>query len=198
MPTSKTKQPSPLRRGFKADAERIALEYRQLLGLKKHDPLPAQQLADHLHVRILVPSEIPGITLDVLDPLLIKGKDCWSAAIYLRNEKKYIIHNPTHAPCRQESNLMHELAHAHCNHPIGDLETAVAACMLPLRKIDDEHEAEAECLGACLQLPKEALFHYHNILKKTTAEISRMFNACKPMVEFRLRMSGVLKIGSWK
>jgi IrrE N-terminal-like domain len=190
-----TKPASPLKRGFKTHAETIAGQFRKELSLLERDPLPAHKLAEHLGVRILLPMDIPGITSDILDILVYgPGKDNWSAAIYQKNGKKYIIHNPTHSTCRQESNLMHELAHAACDHQLEGLESALAGCVLPLRKYNDVQEAEAECLGAILQLPQKALFHYHHILKKTPDEISEAFNASKKMVNFRLSTSGVTKI----
>ncbi|MBE2290039.1 MAG: ImmA/IrrE family metallo-endopeptidase [Chitinophagaceae bacterium] len=194
MATS-TKLVSPLKRGFKTNAEKIAGQYRRELGLKEYDPMPAIQLAKHLSVRIMVPTEIPGMTEDIIDVLINgPGKGNWSAAIYQKNSKKYIIHNPTHSICRQESNLMHELAHAACEHELEGLESALSGCLLPLRKYNEVQEAEAECLGAVLHLPQKALFHYHHILKKTPDEISQSFNASKEMVRFRLGTSGVTKI----
>lgn len=193
MPTSGTNS-TPLKRGFKADAERKSLFYREQLRLKKHDPLPASMLADHLKIRILTPAEIPGITSDVLELLLNNGRDKWSAAIFIRNSNKYIIHNTTHSLLRQESNLMHEIAHSICEHELMELETPIGNCVLPLRRYSKAQEAEAECLGACLQLPQPALFHYYHILKKSPDEISSIFNASRKMVNYRLSISGVKKI----
>jgi Zn-dependent peptidase ImmA (M78 family) len=195
MQTSKTKPDSPLRRGFKSDAEKIAGQYREAIGLKEHVPLPAHELAKHLGIRILTPLDIPGITNEILDVLVNgSGKNNWSAAIYQKNSKKYIIHNPTHSEVRRESNLMHELAHAVCGHELLGLETAIAECIIPLRKYDEAQEAEAEWLGAVLHLPQKALFHYHHILKKTPDEICAEFKASKEMFRFRMGKSGVTKI----
>ncbi|MBN8675442.1 MAG: ImmA/IrrE family metallo-endopeptidase [Chitinophagales bacterium] len=155
--------------------------------------MPATELAKHLNIKIITPSEIPGIPDDLLE-LLHKGRDLWSAAIFSRAEKKYIIHNPLHSPARQESNLMHELAHAICEHQLMELETALTSCVIPLRKYDIVQEAEAECLGACLQLPQKALFHYYHILKKNNSEISNIFTASSEMVRYRLSITGVLRI----
>jgi hypothetical protein len=198
MPTSKTKTkpPSLLRHGFKAEAERVAVDYRKKLDLQPHDPLPAAMLADHLKVRILIPQDIPGITSELLDVLLGKGSYIWSAAIYQRNDKTYVIHNPTHSPARQESNLMHELAHAHLKHELSSLQTAIKGLLIPLRKYDNVQEAEAECLGGCLQLPKDALMHHTFARNKTADQIAEQFNASLEMVNFRVRMSGVSKIQS--
>jgi hypothetical protein len=196
MPTSKSNAAGKtlLKRGFKADAERKAVAFRAELGLKPHDPLPATLLADHLQIRILTPEQIPGITDGITQVLLGTGKDYWSAAIFVKNEKKFIIHNPTHSQARQESKLMHEIAHAVCEHRLSELETALENCIIPLRKYDPIQEAEAECLGACLQLPQPALFYYYHILKKTQPQISESFLASPDMVKYRLSISGVTKI----
>lgn len=197
MPTPKEiTKPSPtLRRGFKSEAEKTAIRYRSELGIAEYLPLPASLLAQHLDVSILTPNEIKGITEDLLNLLLVgPGKDKWSAAIFIKSDKKYIIHNPTHSLARQESNLMHELAHASCNHILCELESALSGLIIPLRKYDHVQEAEAEHLGSCLQLPQKALYHYHHNLKKSVDEIAAEFNASKQMVNFRLRMSGVLKM----
>lgn len=158
-------------------------------------PLPAAKLAEHLGISIISPYEIKGISNDLLDLLLTgAGKDKWSAAIFVKESRKHIIHNPTHSLARQESNLMHELAHASCNHELCELEAALSGFVVPLRKYDYVQEAEAEHLGGCLQLPQKALYHYHHVLKKSVDEIADEFTASKQMVNFRLRMSGVLKM----
>lgn len=197
MPASKTspKQPQRFKHGFKAEAERISLECRKELGLKDYSPLSAVALANHLKVKILTPTDIPGITDSILQELLYgEGRERWSAAIFSKNDKKYIIHNPTHSKYRQESDLMHELAHAIKKHPLHNLETALTNCIIPLRKYDEEQEAEAEWLGGCLQLPKSALFYYHHVLGKNKKEISASFNASEEMVRYRLSVTGVTRI----
>jgi hypothetical protein len=196
MPTLKTELPHAkpiLRRGFKKFAEETAIEYRRLVGIKESAPLPALKLADHLNIQILTPSDIPGITPDILH-CLQECKDNWSAAIFIKNKKKYIIHNPAHSLARQESNLMHELAHAICEHELSELETALNGQIIPLRHYNEVQEAEAECLGGVLQLPQRALFYYHHILKKKIEEIASIFNASVEMTRYRLNISGVLRI----
>lgn len=201
MPTPKgiSKSSPSLRRGFKTEAEKIAIRYRSELGIAQHSPLPAAKLAEHLGISIITPAEIVGMDDTLLNLLLVgPGKDKWSAAIFIKNGKKYIIHNPTHSLARQESNLMHELAHASCEHDLCELESALSGFTIPLRKYDHTQEAEAEHLGGCLQLPQKALYHYHHNLKKSVDQIATEFNASKQMVNFRLRMSGVLKMGRRK
>jgi hypothetical protein len=196
MPKEITKPSPTMRRGFKSEAEKTALRYRSELGIAEYLPLPAAKLANHLGISIITPTEIKGIDDDLLNLLLVgPGKDKWSAAIFLKHNRKHIIHNPTHSLARQESNLMHELAHASCDHILCEMEAALSGLVIPLRKYDQVQEAEAEYLGGCLQLPQKALYHYHHVLKKSVDEIAAEFNASKQMVNFRLRMSGVLKMG---
>ena len=180
-----------MKRGFKAEAERHAAFYRNELLLKERDPLPARDLAVHLKITLMTPSEIPGITDELLDVLLITGKNNWSAAILKCGEKEFIIYNPTHSPYRQESDIMHEIAHSICKHEFNELETTVAGGIIPLRKYNKDQEDEAEWLGACLQLPRTALFYYYKIKKLKVPEISQLFNASEKMVNYRLGISGV-------
>jgi hypothetical protein len=183
-----------LKRGFKAQAERHAAHYRNELGIKDHAPLPARELAEYLKVSLLTPADIPGIDDELLRLLLVDGKDVWSAAIYRKEEREYIIHNPTHSLFRQESDLMHELALAICKHDLNDLETAIMGCVIPLRKYDQDQEDEAEWLGSCLQLPQKALVHHFIYKKMNESSISQLFTASEQMVRYRIGVSGVKTI----
>jgi Zn-dependent peptidase ImmA (M78 family) len=183
-----------LKRGFKAEAERLAAHYRKELGINEHAPLAARQLAEHMDILLLTPADIPGIDDEILRTLLVKGKDFWSAAIYRKEDREFIIYNPTHSLPRQESDLMHELAHAICKHELSDLESAIMGCIIPLRKYDEDVELEAEWLGACLQLPKKALLHHHIYKKVDVQGISSLFTASEKMVRYRIGISGVQAI----
>jgi len=180
-----------LKRGFKAEAEKLASYYRKLLGRKDYDPLPARFLAAELKIKLLTPQDIPGIDKELLHQLLVVGKDAWSAAIYRKEEKEFIIYNPTHSSFRQESDLMHELAHAICKHELNDLATAILDCVIPLRKYKEDQEEEAGWLGACLQLPQKALIHHYIFKKMNEDNISNLFNASAKMVDYRISISGV-------
>jgi Zn-dependent peptidase ImmA (M78 family) len=195
MTTSTKRRPETvLRRGFKAEAERIAIAMREEIGLSAHDALPAAALAKHLEIRIMTPDEIPGMDSQLRKTLLEDYKGNWSAGIYIKNNRKYILHNPTHSSARQESNLMHELAHALCGHELKELATVLTNCIIPLRDYDVVQEAEAECLGGCLQLPQKALIHHVHYKKKDHSEIAQLFNASIKMVSFRISTTGINNI----
>ncbi|MBB6001433.1 ImmA/IrrE family metallo-endopeptidase [Arcicella rosea] len=136
---------------FKQWAENKSLELRLQNGLKSYDYISAQQLANYLGVKIFTPNEIPRMSLDVFDSI----KNNWSANTLICGDKYYIIHNNTHSPQRQQSNLMHEMAHIILKH---SPEQLISANGLLLRHINEQNEKEAEWLGGCLQLPRQLLF----------------------------------------
>lgn len=178
-----------MRRGFKSWAEEAALTQRQALGLGNEAPLPARVLADHLDAVIVELSEIPGVPQEVVHHLLVVDRDSWSAATIVRNGCIVIVHNTTHSVRRQESNLMHELAHILCKHRPSHM---VQSGSLPfaLRTFDKEQEEEAGWLGGCLQLPRPALL-WSIQRGMTEKEMVEHFGASGDLVKYRRRMTGV-------
>ena len=114
----------------------------------------------------------------------------WSALTMITESgTRIIIHNITHSPERQQSNLMHELAHIICKHEmplIGNLNGK----SLPVRHYNEEHEAEAEWLGGNLQITRAGLL-WALKRKMSTKEIQAYYTASAEMVTFRINTTGV-------
>lgn len=182
-----------MRRGFKTWAERISREQRQELALGIHAPLPAHRLAAHLDHVVIVPSDIPDLPQTV-DAALYADGSSWSA-LSLPMREPVVILNPTHSPARQESDLMHELAHFLCGH---EPEGMAKIGALVLRSYNSEQEEEAAWLGACLQLPREALVR---AIKRgiSTAQIADYFGASEQLVRWRRAQTGVdIQLQHWQ
>lgn len=180
------------KRGFKKWADEKAIELRKELNLYASSPLCAFKLCSHLGIPILNPNQISGLKNEHLNVLLTTGASHWSAAtIPLPNGRFIIIHNTTHSPARQQSNLMHELAHIICEHKIEESKCHSFLSAL-LRNHNEVQENEAEWLGACLQLPRPALFYS---LKKqmSVEEIANHYNASMEMVNYRISITGIEK-----
>lgn len=178
------------KRGFKKWTDEKVIEIRKELGLYASSPLCAFQLCNHLNIPILEPSDVQGMSQEHLDVLLNSGVSDWSAAtIPLPNEKFIIIHNPNHSEGRQQSNLMHELAHIICKHKVSQskLQTGLTGF---LRNLDEQQENEAEWFGSCLQLPRPALLYS---LKKnmTIDNMASHYNCSTEMVQYRINITGV-------
>lgn len=178
-----------MQRGFKTRAERMAVEARVLVGLHETAPLPANRLAKALGVVVMGPEKIPGMPESLATRMLFEFASNWSAVTIPMEGQTLIIHNTTHIPARQESDVMHELAHLLCRHkparidPPGKLPWAS-------RSYDPEQEEQAACLGGCLQIPRAGLASA--ILQNLDdLAIAARFGASLKMVRFRRNSSGV-------
>jgi len=175
--------------GFKAQSERMSLEYRKQLGLLPNQALPARTLAAHLKARLHTPKDYPGLSQEQLAILCGNTDGKFSALTFPVGGIPIIIYNPSHSPARQESDIMHELAHVACDHkpPPANVYPGLAVVM---RRYDKEQEDEANYLGACLQIPRQGLMA--EVKKgKSNAEIADHFGASVAMVVLRMNMTAV-------
>ncbi|SKB64047.1 ImmA/IrrE family metallo-endopeptidase [Daejeonella lutea] len=179
-----------LKRGFKAKADRISSGYRTNLGLADYSPLCAFALAEHLSIPVFKASEF----FTQSDQLLrMQAEDFGWSALTMKtlSGKTIIIHNPYSSIARQQSDVMHELAHIICEH---SFETSEVGFSIPIgmRTFNEVYEEEAKCLGACLQITRSGLLWG---LKKNMSnlQLANHFNASVEMVNYRIRMTGVLK-----
>lgn len=176
--------------GFKAKAQRLAIEYREQLSISKFDPLDAFDLAEHLGVPILSVDEFEG---EISDEQVNRLRDTNKfSAMWLPNSdgEKIIVHNSYHSAKRQQSNLMHELAHLILRHEIS--EEAARLCFLyRLHYFNKEQELEAKFFGSCLQITTPGLLWA--IKRKTIEQISDYYTASVEMVQYRINSIGVLK-----
>jgi Zn-dependent peptidase ImmA (M78 family) len=112
-------------RGFKTDAERIATQIRRELRLGDRDALRPIELAKHLAVPVHTLTQAarhcakPG----ALDFFRRIDPDCFSAITVFRGSRRIIVHNDSHHPHRQASNLAHELSHCLLGHEPEELVT---------------------------------------------------------------------------
>ena len=167
---------------FRQRCETMATEARSALGLRAFDQLSAEVLARHLEAVLHTPEQIPGIPAAQVALLLASGQ--WSAAVISRSPLQILL-NPRHAPARQESNLMHELAHVLLEHDMIDFNPRTG---LPQRRQKDEDEATY--LGGCLQIPRRGLLW--TIQKgMTVSQVAIHFGASEAMVTFRCNVTGL-------
>lgn len=181
-----------LRRGFKSWAEQQAISFRESLNIHPCAPLPAARLAQHLDVPIIDPNQVPNMSDEHLKQLLETDQWSWSGVTVVYADLMLIIKNSSHPPGRQQSDVMHELSHVICKHAAARV---IQHPQLPLaqREYDATQEKEASWLGACLQLPRPALF-WASKRGMTHADAAEHFGATEEMVSYRRRISGVDKI----
>lgn len=160
--------------------EEIATTQRSQLNYKAFEQLPARVLAQYFQATIFTAETVPNAEPEQVK--ILCNSDNWSAGIICK-KPLIIVHNSRHAPTRQESNLMHELAHVILKHKMVGYEPKTG---LPLRRQQDEDEAVY--LGGCLQIPKRGLL-WAVQKKMTIAQIALHFNASEDMVKFRINVT---------
>lgn len=185
MAKSKTHLP----RGFKAEAERISEKLRKELGLSIFSPLNAFDLAKHLEIPVcpfsdfLSENEVTGFTHENIYNDL--------SALWMSNcdGDPIILYNPYHSTYRQQSDIMHEMAHILRQHTISD-EIKRLCLLFNLRPFDKIQEEEAQYLGGCLQITRAGLLW---ALKKNLSveQISGYYCASVEMVRYRINCTGV-------
>lgn len=179
-----------LKRGFKAKAERLSAEFRTKMSIHPYEPLCAFKLAEHLNIRIYNATEFLSLP-DEINKL--SNEDFgWSAlTMVTRANNRIIIHNPYHSKARQQSDIMHELAHVICEHK-HSLSKYDFNIPLGMRDFDELQEEEAICLGSTLQIARPGLL-WAVEQNYTVEQIANYFNSSIEMATYRLRISGVVK-----
>jgi len=151
-------------------------------------PLSPFVLARELRVEVIDPSALRELSEDVRRRLLGEHSDTWSA-ITVPGKCPLIVYNPRHSTARQNSDLMHELAHILLGHkpPMIFMDPNHD---LVLRSHDQTQEEEANWLAGCLLLPREVLLH----IKKTDLSDGHAcgdYGVSEKMLSYRMNVSGV-------
>jgi Zn-dependent peptidase ImmA (M78 family) len=89
---------------------------------------------------------------------------------------------------------MHELSHVICEHETPD-NRRIDGIEILLRNYNEQQEKEAEWLGGCLQLPRDALL-WHIKRNHNVTDLSELFSASETMVKYRIYFTGVKRQAS--
>ena len=185
-----------MKRGFKAEAERISLEIRAELTLELDERLDALELAQHLAIPVYTlrqaarvsPGSLFFAYFSTVDP------DVFSAAtIFEDRYKRLIVHNEHHHPNRQASNLSHEISHSLLEHEPAALINADGQ-----RYWSAEVEGEANWLGAALLVPRDGALQ---MVKAglTIEEIAIKYGVSEALCRWRINDSGIAQqVRRWK
>lgn len=177
-------------RGFKAEAERTALELRSELRIGVSGKLEPLRLAEHLQVPVLSIEDIRYANRAALEHFLHgRGREEFSAAaLHVGRYRRIILVNPAHSDARQASNLCHELAHVILGHdsegPVGDDGT---------RNWDHRQEDEADWMGGCLLIPAQAA-EASARRGEDDAMVASRFGVSLSMATMRMNTTGARRI----
>lgn len=179
-----------LRRGFKSWCETTSVNYRNALGIDLDQALDPKQLASYLGILVWRPEDVPGLSEEKLRQLTVKDPDGWDAVTLLVNGSRLTIINSADPQTRQNNSVAHELAHIILDHKPGRIDVSEQGLLL-LNTFDKEQEEEANWLAGAILVPREGLLMVYRQLRNAAAT-ARQFEVSSKLVNWRLRMTGVL------
>lgn len=183
-----------LKRSVRDWCENEGIHWRRVLNLYAYDPLPSRRLAQHLKIAVISPTQVPGIDEQTLLCLLREDAGWSGITLPIGDGKHLILYNPTHAPTRHESDIMHELSHLLFGHqPIRLRQMAEGFAVREYRAND---EKEAAYLGGCLQITARGL-DWAFQRGMTHNEIAEHFGASLQLVRYRCNMTGRKPVPGW-
>jgi Zn-dependent peptidase ImmA (M78 family) len=180
------------RRGFKTWCENASRGFRRDLRLPLVSHLDPQDLARHLEILVWTPHDVARRTdFDQrhLDQLLVNDSSSWSAVTLVLRSQKLIIVNSTHAPVRQNSDIMHELAHIILGHEPARVDMTPQRLMI-LDTYNKDQEEEADWLSGALLVPRDGLLQ---ILSRDSSSdhAAAMFKVSTKMITWRRQVTGI-------
>ena len=177
-----------LRRGFKAEAERLANDIWSAMHLKPSNCMDAVDLARH--AGCIVRSAGTLVDIARLKELKRIQDDAFFACTFkLPGARHAIVFNPLMPDTRRNSDVAHEVAHIVLDHRLSRLGRVGSVAFL---SCDKQQEEEAAWLSGCLLLPRFTLIHdlAKHMAHKTIAE-NRVLS--KDIVDYRVRVTGVAR-----
>lgn len=176
-----------MRRGFKAEAERIAERTRAQMGLRSRDRLQVKALASHINVEVIPADRL--VDRSQLQQLEDIQPGAFSAATFhLPDGRTVAVFNPFSSPKRTNSDISHEVAHLLLGHDVREIQRLAGHTFLTC---NPEQEEEANWLAGCLLLPRQLLLN--EAMQGTSVEvIAERYQVSCDMARFRLNTSGVL------
>lgn len=152
------------------------------MGLTPISPIDPVLVCVHFDIRLIPLSEIEPDS-----PFLGSENSAFSAVTVPCGVETAIVHNDSHHPNRQRSNVCHELAHCFLGHE----------CTPPLtesgeRARDGGIEAEANHLAGVLLVPNEAAQHI--VRTGLISQAQTIYGVSMAMLNYRLRVSGAHRI----
>ena len=178
-----------MRRGFKTQAEKLALQRRTAFGLAPTDRLnPAKFLRAQGFV-VWKPEDIPGIDPDHLHQLTVTGKDEWDGMTIKESGRTAIIVNSSDAMTRQANTLMHEWAHIELRHKPSRADRSEGGILL-LSDYPAELEEEADWLSGCMLAPRGGLLA-HCRRGLSAAQVAAHYGISSQLANWRIRMTGI-------
>jgi|SRR5579883_42530 Zn-dependent peptidase ImmA (M78 family) len=177
-----------LRRGFKAEAERLAIEIRAELDLDARSPIDCIQLCNVLGVPVVTVRELvsSGASPWSVQSLLAPSAK-FSALTVAAGTKRLIVYNPRHPAGRRANSLAHELSHILLEHPLSPA-LGNGGCRLWNSTLEDEADWQA---GALL-VPRDAALEWMRA-NGSIDDGAMHYGVSRALFQWRVNQTGVMR-----
>jgi Zn-dependent peptidase ImmA (M78 family) len=173
-----------MRRGFKAEAERLATQVRTDMGLGPYKPMDVKALVRHVGAQLRTADELTSLAK--LEELEALQPGAFSACTFDLGTRMVVVVSPLSTDERRSSDASHEASHLLLDHKVREVEQLGG---LSFFTCDPDEEQEANWFAGCLLLPRDLLVRS---LKNglDAAAIAEANTVSIQMANFRLRATG--------
>ena len=170
-------------RGFKADADRIAIGLRRQMCLPDEAPIDLDALATKLGFPIIPISTFADVSPEHVAQLVEGDIGAFSASLLQLNPGSIILVNDGHSFRRRNSNIAHEIAHALLAHAPQPFDH-IGGC-----SFNKDIEDEANCLAGHILIPHAAAMKI--VWSDCTEDAAcNRYGVSSEMLRYRLNTSG--------
>lgn len=179
-----------MRRGFKAQAKRLAVELRGEIDLDIWEAFEPWILAELYGVDVYQLRDLDCST-EALEHLTVTNAGAFSGALIPMSPGAVILENDAHPLVRRRSTTSHEMAHVALEHRFSASLVSERGC----RTADPEQEEEAAELGGELLLPFEAAKRLAR-RNASNEEAALQYGVSPAIARWRLDSTGARKIAA--
>lgn len=177
-----------MRRGFKAEARRLALELREEVGATANARFDPYALAELYGVDVVRLSDL-DCSEAAYHHFSVVRSDSFSGAVLPVGTAVVMLENDSHVAVRRRSTASHEMAHVVLEHPFDATIVSDDGC----RTAKSEHEEEATWLAGELLIPTDTARRL-GVRGIRDDEAAAHFDVSVEMARWRINVSGGRKI----
>ena len=179
-----------MRRGFKTQAQGLALEVRAELEIGPHDVFDPRALANLYGIPVYGLEDLEGwgINEGALGHFNDASPGAFSAALIPVGSAKIIVENTAHATVRRRANIAHEMSHVVLEHDFRHMVLFADGC----RVLDTAIEDEATWFAGELLIPTKAALRAARA-KLTDVQVADAFEVSTKLAAMRMNVSGARK-----
>ena len=181
-----------MRRGFKTEARKLALELRAELGVDAYGQFDPYALADEYGIPIF---RLGNLGEDLAARRAAahytqaEGSATFSAALVPLGRNRFILENDGHDPRRRRNSVSHEMSHLVLEHDFSQVLLAADGC----RALSRDKEEEADWLGGELLIPYAAAERAAR-LDWDDEQVADAYDVSVQLARMRMNYSGARKV----